>query len=159
MPDQIRSIQHRIQSIIDSIFARIRSYLNSLNRPELNYDDIKHDVRTLFNDPQAGFDALRDRLSQFDRGTLVALMSSREDISEADANRIIDQIESARNSVLRRAERLQQEAQRYMEEVKRQAQRQAEETRKAAASAAWWLFATAFVSATTSAIAGAIAVR
>ncbi|MBD2460028.1 MFS transporter [Oscillatoria sp. FACHB-1407] len=159
MLDQIRSIQYRIQSVIDSIFARIRSYLNSLNRPELNYDDIKRDVRTLFNDPQAGFDALRDRLSHFDRGTLVALMSSREDISEADANRIIDQVESARNSVLRRAERLQQETQRYMEEVKRQAQKQAEETRKAAASAAWWLFATAFVSATTSAIAGAIAVR
>lgn len=159
MMEQIRSIQYRLQSVIDNIFARIRTYLNSLNRPELNYDDIKRDVRTFFNDPQAGFDALRDRLSHFDRGTLVALMSSREDISEADANRIIDQVESARNSVLRRAERLQQETQRYMEEVKRQAQRQAEETRKAAASAAWWLFATAFVSATTSAIAGAIAVQ
>ncbi|MDX2215404.1 MAG: hypothetical protein SFY66_19230 [Oculatellaceae cyanobacterium bins.114] len=159
MLDQIRSIQYRLQSVIDNIFARIRGYLNSLNRPELNYDDIKRDVRTLFNDPQAGFDALRDRLGHFDRGTLVALMSSREDISEADANRIIDQIESARNSVLRRAERLQQEAQRYMDEVKRQAQRQAEETRKAAASAAWWLFATAFVSAATSAIAGVLAVQ
>jgi len=38
-------------------------------------------------------------------------MSSREDISEADANRIIDQIEGARN-VLQRTERIQQEAQR-----------------------------------------------
>jgi hypothetical protein len=156
--DQIQNIQHRIQSIVDSIFARIRNYLNSLDRPELNYDGIKRDLRTLFDDPQAGFDALRSRLGQFDRGTLVALLSSREDISEADANRVIDQIESARNSVLQRAERIQQEAQRRLEEVKLQAQRQAEETRKAAESAAWWLFATAVVSACASAIAGAIAV-
>jgi len=156
--DQIQNIQHRIQSIIDGIFARIRNYLNALDRPELNYDGIKRDLRTLFDDPQAGFDALRARLGQFDRGTLVALLSSREDISEADANRIVDQIESARNSVLQRAERIQQEAQRRLDEVKLQAQRQAEETRKAAESAAWWLFGTAIVSACASAIAGAIAV-
>ncbi|AFY46954.1 hypothetical protein Nos7524_1060 [Nostoc sp. PCC 7524] len=156
--EQVRGIQRRIQDVIDGIFERIRHYLNSLERPELNYDGIKHDVRTLFEDPQAGFDALRDRLSSFNRDTLVAIMSSREDISEADANRIVDQIERARNTVLQRAERLQQQAQHRLEEMKYQAQRQAEETRKAAASAAWWLFATAIVSALFSALGGAIAV-
>ncbi|BAZ02383.1 hypothetical protein NIES37_63950 [Tolypothrix tenuis PCC 7101] len=156
--EQVRGIQRRIQDVIDGVFARIRNYLNSLERPELNYDSIKRDVRQLFDDPQAGFDALRDRLSSFNRDTLVALISSREDISEEDANRIIDQIEGARNTVLQRAERLQQEAQRRLEQVKHQAQRQAEETRKAAATAAWWLFATAVVSAIFSALGGAIAV-
>ncbi|MEH2115069.1 MFS transporter [Nostoc sp.] len=156
--EQVRSIQRGIQDAVDGVFARIRNYLNSLDRPELNYDSIKRDVRTFFDDPQAGFDALRDRLSSFDRDTLVAIMSSREDISEEDANRIIDQIERARNTVLQRAERIQQEAQRRLEQVKHQAQRQAEETRKAAATAAWWLFATASVSAVFSALGGAIAV-
>ncbi|MEH1923699.1 MFS transporter [Nostoc sp.] len=156
--EQVRNIQRGIQDAIDGIFARIRNYLNSLDRPELNYDSIKRDVRTFFDDPQAGFDALRDRLSSFDRDTLVAIMSSREDISEEDANRIIDQIERARNTVLQRAERIQHEAQRRLEQVKHQAQRQAEETRKAAATAAWWLFATASVSAFFSALGGAIAV-
>lgn len=156
--EQVRSIQRRIQDVIDGIFEKIRNYLNSLERPELNYDGIKRDIRTLFEDPQAGFEALRDRLSSFNRETLVAIMSSREDISPDDANRIIDQIERARNTVLQRAERLQHEAQRRLEEVKHQAQRQAEETRKAAASAAWWLFATAIVSAIFSALGGAIAV-
>jgi nucleoid DNA-binding protein len=155
--DQMRQIQHRIQSVIDRIFDRIRNYLNSLNRPELNYESIRQDVRTLFDDPQAGFEALRQRLSQFDRGTLVALLSSRKDISEADANRLIDQVESARNSVLQRAERIQMEAQQRLEEVKYQAQRQVEETRKAAATAAWWLFITALVSAAAAAGAGALA--
>jgi gas vesicle protein len=152
---QLRNLQLSIQASIDRIFAKVRNYLNSLDRPELNYDGIKTDVRTLFDDPQAGFDALRVRLSQFDRDTLVAIMSSREDISEEDANRLIDQIERTRNSVLQRAERLQLEAQRRMDEVKHQAQKQAEETRKAAATAAWWLFGTASVSAIAAAIAGA----
>lgn len=156
--EQVRAIQRRIQDTIEGIFARIRNYLNSLDRPELNYDSIKRDVRTMFDDPQAGFDAIRSRLSSFNRDTLVALMSSREDISEADANRVIDQIEGARNTVLQRAERIQHEAQRRLEAVKEQAQRQAEETRKAAASAAWWLFGTALVSAICAAIAGAVAV-
>ncbi|BAZ32126.1 hypothetical protein NIES4074_46280 [Cylindrospermum sp. NIES-4074] len=156
--EQVRGIQRRIQDAIEDVFARIRNYLNSLDRPELNYDSVKRDVRQLFEDPQAGFEALRDRLSSFDRDTLVAVLSSREDISEEDANRIIDQIERARNTVLQRAERLQHEAQRRLEEVKHQAQRQAEETRKAAATAAWWLFTTAFVSAIFSALGGAIAV-
>lgn len=156
--EQVRNIQRRIQDVVDGVFGRIRNYLNSLERPELNYDSIKRDVRTLFDDPQAGFDALRDRLSSFNRETLVAVMSSREDISEEDANRIIDQVERARNNVLQRAERIQHEAQRRLEEVKIQAQRQAEETRKAAASAAWWLFTTAVVSGVFSAIGGALAV-
>ena len=155
---QIRDLQLSIQAAIDRVFAKIRNYLNSLDRPELNYDGIKADLRKLFDDPGAGFEALRDRLSQFDRDTLVAILSSREDISEADANRLIDQIERTRNSVLHRAERLQAEAQRRIEQVKYQAQRRAEETRKAAATAAWWLFGTAAVSAIFSAIGGYIAV-
>jgi hypothetical protein len=156
--EQVRGIQRQIQGVVDGVFGSIRNYLNAFERPELNYDGIKRDVRKMFDDPQAGFEAMRDRLSSFNRETLVAVMSSREDISEEDANRIIDQIEGARNKVLQRAERIQQEAQRRLEEVKVQAQRQAEETRKAAASAAWWLFATATVSAIFAALGGAIAV-
>lgn len=155
---QLRHLQQSIQYSIDRVFAKIRNYLNSLDRPELNYDGIRGDFRKLFDDPQAGFEALRDRLSQFDRDTLVAVMSSREDISEADANGLIDQIERTRNSVLQRAERLQLEAQRRMDEVKHQAQRQAEETRKAAATAAWWLFGTAVTSGLFAALAGYIGV-
>ncbi|NJO77812.1 MAG: MFS transporter [Cyanobacteria bacterium RM1_2_2] len=153
---QVQQVQARIQAVIDRIFNRIRDYLNSLNRPELNYDGIKYDFRKLFDDPQAGFEALRGRLSQFDRGTLVALLSSRDDISEADANRIVDQIDHARTSVLQRAERIQTEAQNRLEAMKLQAQHQFEETRKAAAAAAWWLFLTALVSAFAAAGGGLI---
>jgi hypothetical protein len=156
--NQMQAVQHQIQATIERVLERIRNYLNSLDRPELNYDGIMQDARTLFDDPQAGLEALRDRLSSFDKETLVALLGSRDDISKADAERVFEQIDRARNSVLQRAERLQHQVQGRLDDIRYQAQVQVDETRKAAAVAAWWLFATALTSAIVSAIAGSLAV-
>ncbi|MEH2065222.1 MAG: MFS transporter [Nostoc sp.] len=156
--EQFQQIQQRVQSVLDGVFTKVRNYLNSLDRSELNYEGIKQDFAKVFDDPQAGFEALRDRLSQFDRDTLVAVISSREDISEEDANRIINQIEAARDGVLQRAERIQQETQKRLKAIQEQAKKQAEETKKTVANAAWWIFGTAITSLCASVIAGAIAV-
>ncbi len=156
--DQIQQVQQAVQSTIDKGFESVRTYLNNLERPELNYDGIKQDFGKLFDDPQMGLEALRDRLTQFDRDTLVALLSSREDISEADANRIVGQVESARNGVLHQVERVQQETQRRLEAIKHATQKQVRETRKVAAGAAWWVFSSALFSLAASALAGALAV-
>jgi len=156
--EQYQQIQQRVQSVVDGSFGKIRDYLNALDRPELNYEGIKQDVTKVFDDPQAGFEALRDRLSHFDRGTLVSVISSRQDISEAQANKIVDQIEASRDNVLYQAERIQKETQRRLKAIKEQAKKQAEETKKTVATAAWWLFGTALTSLAASAIAGAIAV-
>ncbi|MGB3404394.1 MAG: sulfite exporter TauE/SafE family protein [Microcoleaceae cyanobacterium] len=156
--EQLQMVQQQIQSVIDRVLDQIRDYLNSLDRPELNYEGVRRDFLTLFDDPQAGFDALQTRLSQFDRNTLVALMSSRDDISEADANRIIDQAEMTRTRVLQKAERFQRQAQLQVEQAKKQAEQQLENTRKAASVASWWLFITALVSAIAAAGAGALGV-
>ncbi|MCW5314918.1 MFS transporter [Nostoc sp. KVJ3] len=156
--EQFQQIQQRVQSVLDGVFAKVRNYLNSLDRSELNYEGIKQDFAKVFDDPEAGFEALRDRLGQFDRDTLVAVISSREDISEADANRIIDQIEAARDGVLQRAERIQKETQKRLKAIQEQTKKQAEETKKTVANAAWWIFGTAITSLAASAIAGAIAV-
>ncbi len=101
---------------------------------------------------------LKDRFSSVDRDTMVAVMSSRKDISEADANRIINQIERTRNRALQRAERIQTETMMRVEAAKKQAVQQVEDTRKAAAAASWWLFLTGLVSAIASAAAGALGV-
>ena len=157
--EQFQKIQQKVQSTIDGVFGQVRNYLNSLSRPELNYEGIQQDFAKLFDDPQAGFEALRGRLGEFDRDTLVAVLSSRPDISEEQANKIIKRIEGTRDSVLHQAERIQKETQKRLKAVKEQTQKQAEETKKAVAGAAWWVFNTAFVSLVASAIAGAIAVR
>ena len=156
--EQIQKVQQTVQSAIEGVFGKMRDYLDSLERPELSYEGIQQDFSTLFDDPQAGFEALRHRLGRFDRDTLIAVLSSREDISEADANRIVAQVEGARDRVLHRAERIQQETQRRIKEVRQQAQKQAIEAQKMAADAAWWLFGAALTSLAASAIAGFLAV-
>ena len=157
--EQIQKVQQSVQSALDGVLDKTRHYLNSLERPELNYEGIQQDFSKLFDDPQAGLEALQGRLSQFDRDTLVALLSSREDISEADANRIIERIEGTRDRVLQQAESIQKEAQRRLQTIKQQAQKQAQETKKAAAGAAWWLFSAAFTSLVASVVAGIAAVE
>ena len=156
--EQIQKVQQTVQSAIESVFSKMRDYLDSLERPELSYEGIQQDFSTLFDDPQAGFEALRHRLGGFDRDTLIAVLSSREDISEADANRIVAQVEGARDRVLNQAERIQQGTQRRIKEVRQQAQKQAIEAQKMAADAAWWLFGAALTSLAASAIAGFLAV-
>jgi DNA-binding phage protein len=157
--EQYQKIQQQVQSVIDGISGKVRNYLNSLDRPELNYEGIQQDFAKLFDDPSTGFDALKNRLSQFDRNTLVAILSSREDISEEQANQIINRVEAARDSVLTRAELIQQEVNKRLTAVKEQTKASARETKKAVAGAAWWLFNTAFVSLAASALAGVLAVN
>ena len=159
LTEQIQKVQQTFQSAIDSVFGKVRDYLNALERPELNYEGIQADFSKVFDDPQAGFEALGERLGQFDKETLVAVLSSREDISEADANRIIAKIEDTRNTVIEQGQRVQQEVQKRFKAVKQQAQKQAIEAQKMAASAAWWLFGTALTSLVASAIAGMMAIN
>jgi nucleoid DNA-binding protein len=155
--ERVQQAQQQVQAAVDRTFERLRDYLNSLERPELNYEGIQHDFRQLFDDPQAGFEALTGRLSQVNRDTLIAILSSRQDISPADAERIVTQIETARDRVLQQAEQIQQETQKRLSAIKEQAQKRAAETKAAVAGAAWWLFNAALFSLFASAIAGALA--
>jgi ElaB/YqjD/DUF883 family membrane-anchored ribosome-binding protein/uncharacterized protein YfkK (UPF0435 family)/ribosomal protein S15P/S13E len=156
--EQFNKVQQTVQSSVDRVFGGVRDYLNSLERPELNYENIEGDFKTLFDDPKAGFEALRDRLSQFDRETLVAVLSSREDISEEQANRIVDRIEHTRDRVLGQAQRIQQETKKRLKKIKEEAKQQAIDARKAVSDAAWWLFSASLTSLLASAIAGYLAV-
>ncbi|WP_035993116.1 hypothetical protein [Leptolyngbya sp. KIOST-1] len=154
---QIRQVQDRVQGVINGIMARIRQYLDSLDRPELDYFGIKRDLQQLMADPKSGFEALRDRLNQVDRDTLIALLSSHDAISEADAQRLIAQVEEVRTTALNKAEQLEHEVEKRMSEMRYQLEKQVDDTRKTAAAASWWIFGTATISAVCAAIAGSLA--
>lgn len=154
---QVKAVRHRLQSIVNHILHRIRNYLNSLERPELNYEGISRDLHQLMDDPQSGFESLRDRLGQFDRNTVVAIMSSSDSLSRMDAERLVSQVEQTRDMVLGRAERLEHKLEGRLNSMKLQAQQQFEETQQAAEAAAWWLFATALISGISAAIGGGLA--
>lgn len=131
--EQIKKVQETFQSAVDSPFGQVRDYLNALDRPELNYEGLQADFSKVFDDPQAGFEALGERLGQFDRDT--------------------------RDGVLSQAQRVQQEVKKRYKAIKKQAKKQAIETQQIAAGAAWWLFSTALTSLLASAAAGTIAVN
>jgi len=125
-----------------------------MGRPELRYEGIKHDIYVLFHDPKAGADALIRRLRAMDRDTLKAVISSRRDVSEEDAEHIVSQMERARDETIAKYERMKEEVQHRIEDAKDRALREAEETRKAARNAAWWTFGSALSSATAAVIGG-----
>ncbi len=115
--EQVNATVDRVQSAISSIVkaprrlanraqkqavdfeASLENYLRNTDKEELNPDSIKRDLQLLLKHPTAGFDSLGDRFSHFDRSTFVALLSQREDMSEEEANRIADEVESTYKSL------------------------------------------------------------
>jgi ElaB/YqjD/DUF883 family membrane-anchored ribosome-binding protein len=142
------------QGAAAGVQAKIKDYLDSLGRPELRYEGIKNDVVTLFHDPKAGADALINRMKSIDRDSIKAILASREDISDQQAEQIVERVEAARDEVVNRAEQMRSEVERRVDQVKYEALREADETRKTAATAAWWVFGTAVVSAIAAVLGG-----
>ena len=171
---QAQKLKQHVQETLTTTFDKLRQVVVSLPLPELDYDRIKQDVQQVLADPRAGLESLgnslgdslggslgntlRDQLSTLNRDSLAALINTRDDLSDVFSQQVVDRIDTVRLAALSQIEAMQQGAQRRLEDLKQQAQQQAEETRKAVAIAAWWLFLTAFSSALTSAIAGALAV-
>jgi hypothetical protein len=138
----------------EKLESRIRTYLNSLERPEFNYDGIKRDIEQIFHDPKTAFELLKSRLSLYDKDSLVALLASRENISKDDAERIAAKIVEARDNVLTKAKRIEEQTKIKLEEAKIFALHEAEATRETTISAAWWVIATAVVSGIAAALGG-----
>ncbi|MHB9029145.1 MAG: hypothetical protein ACYC9O_10270 [Candidatus Latescibacterota bacterium] len=151
-------VQETVRSSRESAVSKIHTYLDSLHREELSYEGIKQDMVRLYHDPKAGADALVRRLRSVDRDTLKAIVSSRKDISEQDAERIISRMESARDDVIDRAEKMRDEVESRLKDAEREAYHEAEEIRKTAATAAWWAFGTAVASGIAAALGGIVAV-
>lgn len=90
----------RTQEKIQDFQRAIADYLRSTDKAELSPAGIKRDVELLLKDPRAGAESLQERLSKFDRDTLVALLTQRDDISEADVNRVVDEMLAVRDQIL-----------------------------------------------------------
>ncbi|TVP65258.1 MAG: MFS transporter [Nodularia sp. (in: Bacteria)] len=97
--------------------THLENYLRHTDKEELNPESIKRDLQLLLRDPQVGVGNLGDRLAKFDRSTIVALLSEREDISEEEANRIVDQIESVRDSIVSQIQQVQERLQSVIDGV------------------------------------------
>jgi hypothetical protein len=108
--NRARELQSQAQAKVQELRQKVEDYLRHTQKEELNPEAIEQELRILFEDPQAGFQALRARLSQFDRDTLVQLLSQRDDLSEEQVNQIIDRAERVKNSILQAPQRVSEEA-------------------------------------------------
>ncbi|MEO0933124.1 MAG: MFS transporter, partial [Cyanobacteria bacterium J06641_2] len=86
----------RTQQKVQNFQVYLEEYLRQTGKQELNPEGIKRDLNLLLNDPRVGMDSLGDRLSKFDRSTIVALLKIRGDISNQEAEQIADNIMSVR---------------------------------------------------------------
>ena len=138
--------------------GKLKGYFDSLNRPELQYEGLKRDVEKIMHDPKVAPQVLKNRLSRFDRETLMALLTSNDRLSRKDVENLSSKIDESKSNVLRKVEEVDREVSIAIERAKQEALHQAENTRKTAASAAWWLFATAVVSGAAAALGGWVAI-
>lgn len=83
-------MQEQAKFKAQEVRQKVEEYLRNTNKEELNPEAIEREFQTLLSGPQAGLKALRERLSQFDRDTLVQLLSQRQDLSEEQINQAIE---------------------------------------------------------------------
>ena len=138
--------------------AKVRNYLDGLGRPELQYDSLKWDLEKIMNDPKVAPQVIKRRIEQFDRETLMSLLTSNERLSRSDVEGLSRRIDETKRRVLTRMEETERQAEIALERAKQEALHQAENARKTAAAAAWWLFGTAVASGAAAALGGWVAI-
>ncbi|MEN9869738.1 MAG: hypothetical protein RLZZ171_721 [Cyanobacteriota bacterium] len=115
--NRARELQEQAQAKAQEVRQRVEDYLRNTQKEELNPDAIERELQTLLEDPQAGFKALQTRVSQFDRDTLVQLLSQREDLSEEQINQIIERAESVRDRILQAPQQVAEQAKQRSQET------------------------------------------
>ena len=148
----------KVKQLSGKAEERMKNYLDGLGRPELQYDSLKRDIEKVIHDPKVAPQVIRRRIDQFDRETLMALLTSNDRLSRRDVENLSQRIDETKRRVLTKVEDTERQVEIALERAKQEALHQAENARKTAASAAWWLFATAVVSGAAAALGGWVAV-
>lgn len=157
--DAYEGAKAELKSAGTGVKETIRGYLDGLDRPELSYDQIYHDIEEIIADPMATPEVLSNRAQALNRDTFTAVLASREGVSEEDAERFLQRIESLRDDLSLKAEQMKNEIARRLEDARVKTLEIAEAGRKQVASAAWWVFATAAASAIASVAGSWMAVQ
>ena len=135
--------------------ARVADFFNSTERSELNYDDLKDDLKKVFDNPNDSLDIIKKRVKKFDEKTVRAILTKNKYIDDENIDKVLSKVNEVKAEILDKVNTIQTKTREQVEMIKRKAVIQAEHTRKAAASAAWWLVITAIISG-GAAIVGAV---
>lgn len=89
--------EHRLQQTRDRTTARIRDQVYSMdldNKPGL--EGFQGDFMKLFEDPKAGYEALKRRLQGLDREGLISLLSAPQNMDREDAAKAVEKGEAVK---------------------------------------------------------------
>ena len=148
------AVQGKVGDLKERVNSKIRDYLDAMGRPEMQYEDVKEDFQKLFESPKEGAEALVGRLKSLNSDDIKAILAANKNISEEDADRIVNRVVEARDAVVQKADEVKREVRRRLEQAKEEALHQADEVRKTAATAAWWALLAAVVSGAAAVIGG-----
>ena len=175
------TVRRELSEAVDPVSARsaINKYLKKLQLSEAERQKIEAEFEQLVTEPEMEAIAKHNHLENIRRTTFVDLLSSRTELSKQDVSWVLDQVENVWQQLWQSPSKEQQtvpvladvspdsqtkplstDLERLIEQTRQQqSRRQAEATQTVAETAAWWLFGTAFFSATASALAGALSLR
>ncbi len=157
--DQAKSeAQHKAMGKKIDYEMKLRTFFNSMQRPEFNYERIKLDFIRIFRNPKAAPGILKSRFQNMNRDSLVALMSKNKNMSRQDAENMLRKFDDAREQTIRKAEEMEHQVISKYESTRQTTLDQFEAARKTAATAAWWLAGAAIVSGAASALGGILAI-
>ncbi|KAM3107133.1 sulfite exporter TauE/SafE family protein [Phormidesmis sp. 146-33] len=97
----------------------LSDYLSNTDKEELTPENIQHDLQQLLHSSRSGLQHLsnplrvtrRDRISHLDRTALISLLSQRSDLTETEANQIVEQVESNLQHFTQQLQQIQQQMQ------------------------------------------------
>ena len=136
---------------------RIQHWFDDLDRPELRYRNLKADFMEMLDNPSDAPEIALSRMKKMDENSLRALLTNNGSLSNDDIDAYIAQYQDARKEIIAKLEAMKAEIDNRVEQLKTVALRETEAVRATAASAAWWLFASALISLASATVAGAIA--
>ena len=145
----------------DDLQAKIRSlFSGSGGSNGFDLDRIKSDFTSIFQSSgEAGSTDLKYKLEHYNKDEMTAFVAQKTGMSRTESESIADTIVSARDGVLEKANKIEAQVNEKMREAKEKSLAAAEASRKTAATAAWWLVATAILSAAASAVGGMLALE
>ncbi len=139
------------------IKARVRNMFSGGSTTH-NLNRIYSDFTHIFQSSADGTN-IKYKLKHYNREQLTDHIMMETSLSRIEAEPIADKIVSARDTVLNKATEVEAMVNEKMAIAKRKSMEAAEETRKTAVTAAWWLVATAILSAAASAVGGMLALE
>ena len=139
---------------------KLGEYLSTLqSKKDFNLNQIKNEFMSMFSSSGEDHESILNKLKYYNKEEMSRFLANNTAIPADKAEMIASKAVEARDTVQEKAYEVESEIRMRLDQAKQETLQQVENTRKAAASAAWWLVATALLSGAASAIGGMIALE